>query len=438
MQRTKAIDRLYQSKHMYSILPRPTSGDVLTAVSDDQVAPYVLDELAAMKAALNIQKSKLDVYYEMSNKDEAVGRQMIEIHGVFDTYKHLKTHIEKEKGAWPVTNAWMKYWEIYNEYNLVPNDNPPQVHGKTRQERTPRASPVPYTAFFNAELPGAALCALNHYMKTIIHSRTGSRVNYEWWASSLAPGESTGGDGAALGDTYGLYAANRDRWLMNETNNGDATVLDNLLDFERRLGSRVDLYSHDAGINVSDDFNNQELANAKVHLGCAIAGFMTLKVGGSFIAKQYTYFETFTWNLLLIYASMFETFYLCKPLTSRPYNSEIYLVGKGFLGFDPEIRRVLIGRLTNFHTGPFIPADAVSILWGESSRALRAFARAIFGQQGAIIEENVTFIERFRWQIGALRAGLEAHRRAREKHWLDCYPVPRIAARDNLKTQLRK
>jgi hypothetical protein len=427
----KSLERAHQHKHICSLITRATIPDLSKALADE-VQPYALDELVSIKTSLNTQKSRLDIYHEMSARDGQVRKQMGELIGVFDTYKHLKFHIEKAAGAWPVTNAWMKYWEIYIEYDIVPN----------HVDHT-------FTAFFNAELPGASLCALNHYMKTMRPT-----MKFEWWASSLAPGESTG-DGSALGDTYGLYAANRSRWLMSSTNNGDATVLDNLLDFERRVGPTVDLYSHDAGISVSDDFNNQELANAKLHLGCAIAGFMTLRIGGAFIAKQYTCFETFTWNLILIYSLMFDEFYLCKPLTSRPYNSEIYLVGKGFRGFDSEIRRVLIDRLADFHVGPcrlapdcppdlskglgpFIPSDAVSILWGEQSRQLRAFARAVFGQQAAFIAENVSFIEKFRQRPSTLRAALEGYKRGREKEWLKCYPVPKIAPQDNLKAAPRK
>jgi hypothetical protein len=101
---------------------------------------------------------------------------------------------------------------------------------------------------------------------------------------------------------------------------------------------------------------------------------MTLKIGGSFIAKQYTFFETFTWNLIIIYAQMFDEFYICKPLTSRPYNGEIYLVGKGFRGITDETKTILMNRMENFHTNPFIPLEAGHIIMEQKSKIIQ-FAR---------------------------------------------------------------
>ncbi len=388
-----------------------------------------------IKDTLNTEKSKLDTYYELSKTDKKISKQLTDIHAIIDIYKPLRYEIERSFNAKPVTNAWMKYWEIYHQYGLIPD--PARNHGQGQK----------FTAFFNAELPGAALCALNHYMKTL---RPG--VTFDWWASSLAPEHIIAPDSreaglaqgslittsAALGDTYGLYEMNRDRWLMGDNNgyvnNGDATILDNLLDFAARIGPNstvggVDLYSHDAGIDVSDDFNNQELANAQVHLGCAIAGFLTLKVGGAFIAKQYTYFEAFTHNLIIIYATMFEEFYLCKPLTSRPYNSEIYLIGKGFKGMSNEIYTLLTTRLVNFNTSPFVASELFA---AQSMEPLIRFARVIFGQQAHVLGENIGFINEYRNDLRPLREGLEALKRERARFWLQCYPVLKIQADDNL------
>jgi hypothetical protein len=352
--------------------------------------------------------------------------QLTKLHNIIDTYKPLRYRIEKEFNARPVTNAWMKYWEIYHQYDLIPTTSK-------------------FTAFFNAELPGAALCALNHYMKTVR-----PRTDFKWYASSLAPQGVN--DPAALGDTYGIYANNKDNWLMSigdnaaashskhtPTNNGDATVLGNLLDFAARIGPEstvggVDLYSHDAGIDVSDDFNNQELSNSRVHLGCAIAGFLTLKIGGAFVAKQYTYFEAFTWNLICIYACMFDEFYLCKPLTSRPYNSEIYLVGKGFKGMSNTIYTLLTDRLTNFNTSPFIQSEHIDV---QPTDALTRFARIIFGQQTSMMAENIGFINEYRTNLNVLRDGLDEFKRDRARHWLGCYPVTRIDSQDNISSNIQ-
>ncbi len=405
------VSRQYQQKHINTKVP------ITTAISEwftddrpheESTQGYALYELVRVKETLNAEKSKLDVFYNLSKTDNVMARQVLEFHNIIDVYKPLRFTVEKSFNARPVTNAWLKYWEIYSQYELIPQ----KQH---------------YTAFFNAELPGAALCALNHYMKTMRPS-----VDFDWRASSLAPRGMH--DPNALGDTYGLYAKNIDKWLMHEHNNGDVTSIDNLRDFAARVGPNspfggVDLYSHDAGIDVSSDFNNQELANARIHLGCALAGFMTLKVGGAFIAKQYTYFEAITWNLILIYTTMFEEFYLCKPLTSRPYNSEIYLIGKGFKGMPEAVAKMLSARLQDFNTTPLLPRD---ILDGQTLDPMLRFARAMFGQQSSLLAENIVLLNKYRTTLNTLRKGLDAFKKDRAAHWLKCYPVPVIAISDNL------
>lgn len=382
----KNVEKSYQQKHIAIVVPK---------WGLNELVPYTNDNLIAIKTRLNEAKSKLDPLYARESNE------WTQFQNTIDIYKPMRFEIAKGYNAKNVTNAWMKYWEIYNQYGLI-GDGP--VH-----------------AFFNAELPGAALCAFNHYMKT---KRPG--VVFDWRASSLVQNS----DNNALGDTYGLYEMNKSKWVMSGTNNGDATVMDNILDFAAQIGpdssfGGVDLYSHDAGIDVSDDFNEQETANAKIHLGCAIAGFMTLKPGGNFVAKQYTFFETLTWNLIIIYSQLFDEFYICKPLTSRPYNSEVYLVGKGFKGFDEKIKTILVDKLMNFNMNPVLGTVPIEIM-SEIERA----ARIIFVQQYNFIEENIKLFSQYK--LNNLRVGLEQLKHDRKTAWLKCYPVGSIKDFDQL------
>lgn len=393
-------NKQFQAKHL-SVRIEPENVQFGNDLPD-----YELSEISSIRERLNEAKSQLDIYWTEAKRNPSAEKKWFAFQYIIDLYKPMRGEIEKKFNASIVTNAWMKYWEIYSQYELI-----------TKRDHT-------FNAFFNAELPGAALCAYNHYMKTM---RPG--IQFNWRASSLLADTSD-----ALGDNYGLYAHNKNKWLMNEHNNGDSTVLDNLLDFVAQLSplGGIDLYSHDAGIDVSEDFNNQELANAKIHLGCALAGFMTLRIGGNFIAKQYTFLETFTWNLIIIYAQMFSEFYICKPLTSRPYNSEIYLVGKGFRGMSDDIRDLLVERLQNFNTSPFIPRDAIKEKHQLSSYAIQKFAQVVFGQQISFINENVQLFEKYKANFNVLRNAFEELIRSRIREWLKTYPVRVIANKDQL------
>ena len=422
------IPKMFQQKHL-QVRIVVAAGTYEPTV--DTIKSYSMQELMPLRTLLEETKSKLDVFYLQSKTDTKAASQWGQFQGIVDTYKELRDIVTADYNAQTVTNAWLKYYEIYHQYNIVP------------------ATKKTYLAFFNAELPGAALCAFNHFTKTM---RPG--VQADWRASSLAPPPSDDTT-TVLGDSYGLYKHNKARWLMKIRtsttddigNNGDATVPKNLEDLAVTIGPTstlggVDLYSHDAGIDVSSQndgtlgFNQQEQANAKIHLGCALAGFMTLRVGGDFVAKQYTFFETFTWNLILLYAGLFDEFYICKPLCSRPYNSEIYLVGKGFRGISKGLVDVFFSRLGSdtFTLDPFIPADAVKQLYPLAVADVQRAARMIFNQQISFLNENVRLYDRYRDRLQALRGGLRQAKQERIREWIATYPLKTIADADQLRS----
>jgi hypothetical protein len=392
--RTK-IHKIYQPHHLKCEL-----WGVPTIISNN-IDQYEDSRFTGLKTMLNKSKSSMDDIYLRGKSDPALARSWTAVQSAVDLYRFMRKSVSDKTNAQSVTNAWLKYYEIIREHNLI----------KTGQVK----------AFFNAELPGAALCALNHYVKTM---KTG---DFDWRASSLYT--------TNLGDSYGLYENNLDKWLMDVKHNGDMTVVENVLLVEKRIKNEfglVDFYSHDAGIDVSTynngelGFNNQETINSQIHFGCALAGLITLDKGGCFIAKQYTCFETFTWNAILIYASLFDNFYVCKPLTSRPYNSEIYLVGKGFRGLPENIREILFDRLSNFSMKPLIPKELVDGELAEQRDLLLNFATKVYTDQIIFIEENLNLFEKYSSNVTLLNKGLEYIRHERKNNWLKTYPVKSI------------
>ncbi len=343
-------------------------------------------------------------------------RGYMEFRRAMDMYAGLRGEILRIGGEKNATNAFLKYYEMAYEFYPF-GDAPRRV-----------------TAFFNAELPGSSMVAFNHYMRTV-HPR----IDYQWYASSLmAPDLREGSHG--LSDQYGYYAKNRSRWMMGgDSNDGDMTSVDNILDVAARLGPAsdvggVDIYSHDAGIDVSGAesgevrYDIQEDANMWLHLGCAIAGLLTMRTGALFIAKQYTLYRTFTWNLILFYSTLFERFYLTKPLSSRPTNSEIYLVGVGFRGVDRAAVDVLVDRLRRRDSTPLWPQPAVRLLPAVAS--LQKFVRIVHGQQRNMMLEMVRLNSQYTpAQIADAARGIK---RELNQRWLRKYPVHHISAEDRV------
>lgn len=408
MNKNNHMDKLQQNDTISMQIP---AGEPIIDIKSSE---YELEYFINIQNKLNDSKSQLDFYYDKSKVDAAFNSKWLYFQNMIDLYKSLRFNIERQANALHVTNAWLKYWEIYKYYDLIP-------------------AVKNIVVFFNAELPGAALCAFNHYIKT-----EHKQINMKWFASSLAPSDNS----EALPDKYGLYANNKDHWLMQikspQINNGDCTDIKNLLNFADKIGPNsiiggVDLYSSDAGIDVSSDFNHQEESNAKIHLGCALAGFLTLKQGGSFIVKQYTFFKTLTWNLILIYATMFEKFYICKPLTSRPYNSEIYMVGKSFTGLKDNIKSLLFDKLIDFNMRPLIDRESIKVTMPDISN-LCDISTLIFEQQCRFIDQNIKLFAQYGRNLKVLKNKLKNIQTDVINKWLHKYTVTKINPADQLKS----
>lgn len=290
-----------------------------------------------------------------------------------DLYRSLRFKLQKEYKLKNVSNAWLKYYEM-------------AVHFKLDKMKL--------NCFFNAEFPGSGILALKEFSK--------NRTVFDWVASSLMSSKYN----TALEDSYGLFRNNRDKWLPDENNDGDMTNLDNIYYTAEKIKKRnfmVNCYLHDAGIGVETFFDTpkkgfklQEEINTKLHLGCALCGFLTLQKGGFFLAKQYTFFRPLNASLIVIYARLFDEFYICKPKTSRPENSEIYLIGVGFRGLPKDVEELLVGVMKRFDASPKNLEnnnfDAITKITEQNYLDLKDSMK-IFDQQYEFLQERNEFLK---------------------------------------------
>lgn len=270
---------------------------------------FKLKTLEACRDKLNTSKTKLDKLF--TDKRFAIYWKQ------FDPFAQEKQFIEKTLGAKHVTNAWLKCIELITHFKLI-----------NEEYKTDESKDSTFTHFDNAAFPGAFIMAVEYYIKTK------RKFPHNWYASSLlSVNEQTS---SPLEDKYDLYKKYPERWMMNKENNGDVLVKANQLDFQKRVGGKIDLYTSDLGFDVSSDYNKQEEMQMRANIGQILTGLLILKPGGNFITKQYTVFSAGTISVMQIAATCFDEFYLCKPYTSREANSETYLVGKGFKGIKKE------------------------------------------------------------------------------------------------------
>lgn len=232
---------------------------------------------------------------------------------VFDAYRPLRKLVVDDFGAQCATNAWLKMVELLGVIGPLPDiaDGP-----RLR-------------VFCNAELPGGFLCALNHVASTRF-----PEMKLDWAASSLFPE-----DERALSDKFHIYSDHKDRWVMDESMRGDMTVPEDVkLTAERAvsvMGGPADLYTSDLGLGLSGGYDRQEELTLQAHVGQTVAGLLSLRRGGIMVVKTFTVTCLSSIGLLGVLMRLFASVEAVKPATSRPTNSEIYLVCSGFSGLAP-------------------------------------------------------------------------------------------------------
>lgn len=96
----------------------------------------------------------------------------------------------------------------------------------------------------------------------------------------------------------------------------------------------VDLHTADGGFNTDEeaDYNRKELLTMRLILSEILIGLITVRVGGAMIIKMFNTHSEISKQLMMLISLAFEDVYLFKPLSSRPANSEKYLVALGKRG----------------------------------------------------------------------------------------------------------
>lgn len=265
----------------------------------------------------NVQMQKLD---SVSTGDYTTVRL------VSDPFETLCNHVRMLLGIKHCNRGWLKMYEMTVMYKLVEFDFKP-----TKQKGVVHA-------LFNCELPGGFILAAGHYLQS-----RGSSL--DWCASSLHPTDSN----QALQDSYNLVAMYPKRWLMTHKkgSNGDMTSVDAVehlvsataVTMSASNKGKVNLYVADGGMEVKDKYSHKEAIHQAIFLGELLVCVGTLAVGGNAVIKIYTICSDFMRSLVACASSMFKETRIVKPVTSRPVNTELYMVLRHFRGANMELAR---------------------------------------------------------------------------------------------------
>jgi 23S rRNA U2552 (ribose-2'-O)-methylase RlmE/FtsJ len=359
--------------------------DIKRAAEPSKSDPGV--RFAEISANLAEAKSRLDVI---------PSKEFTKLMNTLDLYTDLKYELKKTYNFKISTNASIKIYEMLEHLDLLP-------HLQTK-----------VAVFCNAELPGAFISTIQQYMECKY-----PECKLEWVGSSYYP--PTAADPTILDDVYGFYRDNRDKWLMGPELSGDLTNYDVILRLadvalERHHG--YNLYTSDAGIDISGDYNKEEESTALLNFGQILCGILTLAPGGAMLTKQFTFNLLFTQSLLHYTSQLFEEYFIFKPMTSRPGNSEVYIIGKGFKAI-PEVIDMLKSAFQRCATTPVSewinsPINSGIMLGGEWRYNLLAAAESIHEtQQIAFLNEAVNM-----YLQSNLSAKMKPYKQQAKQVWL--------------------
>lgn len=357
----------------------------------------IISEVQCIKTKLNKKKDEIDSYQvnltkeELKNKygttdlrvilkDKSVSKSfkdLIKKSIFYDkltdkiymmTFKYQLTSNFKLKN---VSNAGLKMTEIINQEKIIDNKANRLVH------------------FGNAEMPGNFIVAVNYYIKS-----NKLNMNYDWYGNSLLPGV-MGPKSEGLPDYYGFYKKYKDRWIMNEDKmNGDITDMNNIEYIENYFNNnKCDLYTSDAGVSLDiHDFNHQEFIEIKLKLAEVLCGLITLKAGGNMVIKIYTFFEKATIDVIIILSKLFKVLKIVKPMTSKPTNSENYIIGIDYIGYDKSLKIINLfkEKIKNFNECGYL-----SNIHKDDINVFNTYLNTLYNRQIEFIDRNIYYFNKF-------------------------------------------
>jgi DNA-directed RNA polymerase subunit E'/Rpb7 len=248
-------------------------------------------------------------------KDEKIWAK--HIRKLINPYEMLNDHgnlVNIESSV--VSRAFFKLWEILNDVD-GPNEN----------------NSIKIACL--AEAPGGFISSLWNYRNRIIN-----QSNDEFWTISLRKSDITGPMVRDFDDDASKYFfdyINKQGGKINvdDKTSGDLTDTSVIKSFISDVGkSSCSYITADGGIDKSTNelYDLEEVANAKLFYGEIITAIGLQKEGGTFVIKFYDIYYEITVQLILLLQKYYEKVSITKPKTSRPANSEKYIVAEKFIG----------------------------------------------------------------------------------------------------------
>lgn len=214
----------------------------------------------------------------------------------------------------PIINrAFFKYWEIIQEFNIFKNYN------------------INNVILHCAEAPGGFIQATNLYIKKNVNNIDSdgyqlipNHLSYPIYTISIQEKNSS----------FPIY--NKKCLKKNvivtygKDNTGNINNIDNIYFLQSLIPNKCYLITADGGLDEGNDYNNKEQLHFYLIINEIYLALINQDKNGYFILKIFdTYTDT---NIHIIYmlSFLYKSINIYKPKTSRPTNSEKYIICNEF------------------------------------------------------------------------------------------------------------
>ncbi len=247
---------------------------------------------------LNTIKSKID---EISEKDWDYFKKKCNPFECVTTNGGVANYV-------PISRAYFKMLEITTIFkDIFKNINPKE----------------PFTTLHLAEGPGGFMECINNMLQDMNYR------NYKMYGMTLLKDEKS--VPAWKKTSYFLEYNKHIEILKGKDGTGDLYNIDNIYDIMNNMKTKATIITGDGGFDFSNDFNQQESMSFPLLYCQSLAALLCQKKGGVFILKCFDTYQPKTLQLLYLLHKCYRNIYFVKPHTSRPANSEKYLVCVDFL-----------------------------------------------------------------------------------------------------------
>lgn len=257
---------------------------------DKENESFLKSEIAKSKTKIDEQffNKQWDKYKKISNEFELIYTNDTETPSISEVH--------------PVSRSYFKLWEILTDFEYII---------KTKQKKNIKCG-------FIAEAPGGFVQAMidyrcknssdKYYGMSLMSKYNDSKVP-TWRVPSTTNFEiCTGVDGSGS-----LYNVKNQNYFANITGY-----------------NTCDIVTADGGFDYTKDYNKQESISLRLIICEIQTCFKLIKDGGTFVLKIFDFNLNKTRYLLNILFTAFDNMFIVKPSTSRPANSEKYVICTGF------------------------------------------------------------------------------------------------------------